>query len=118
MYFVDIAVAIVSVGFGSTHFDFCPVYSPIRVFTQNKGSLYLLLFFLHLLLVGAYVFDSVDKLLQVSNMASSGLKKMLDLLILYTLKSVSENVYLVILFFDTKINIMSYKHFWYTFNCI
>ena len=31
-------------------------------------------------------------------MASSGLKKMLDLIILYTLKSVSENVYLVILF--------------------
>ena len=38
-------------------------------------------------------FDSVDKLLPVSKMASSGLKKMLDLIILYTLKSVSENVF-------------------------
>ena len=39
-------------------------------------------------------------------MASSGLKKMLDLIILYTLKSVSENVYLIILFFDTQINVL------------
>ena len=38
-------------------------------------------------------------------MASSGLKKMLDLIILYTLKSVSENVYLLILFLDAKINV-------------
>ena len=37
-------------------------------------------------------FDLEDKLLPVSNMASSGLKKMLDFIILYTLKSVSENV--------------------------
>ena len=56
-------------------------------------------------------FDSVDKLSPVSNMVSSGLKKMLDLIILYTLESVSENVYLIILFFffDTKINVMSYN---------
>ena len=54
-------------------------------------------------------FNSVDKLLPVSNMASSGLKKMLDHIILYTLKSVSENVYLIILFFDTKTNIISYS---------
>ena len=53
-------------------------------------------------------FDFEDKLLPVSNMASSGLKKMLDFIILYTLKSISENVYPVILFFDTKTNIMSY----------
>ena len=33
-------------------------------------------------------FDLEDKLLPVSNMASSGLKKMLDLIILYTHKSV------------------------------
>ena len=38
------------------------------------------------------IFDLVDKLLPVSNMASSGLKKMLDFLILYWSKSVSENV--------------------------
>ena len=44
-------------------------------------------------------FDLEDKLLPVSNMASSGLKKMLDFIILYTLKSVSENVYPVILVF-------------------
>ena len=56
--------------------------------------------------------DLEDKLLLVSNMASSGLKKMLDFIILYTLKSVSENVYLVI-FFDTKTNIMSYDGMWY-----
>ena len=35
-------------------------------------------------------FDLEDKFLPVSNMASSGLKKMLDFIILYTLKSVSE----------------------------
>ena len=58
-------------------------------------------------------FDFEDKLLAVSNMASSGLKKMLDFIILYTLKSVSENVYLVILFIDTKTNIMSYDGMWY-----
>ena len=38
-------------------------------------------------------FDLEDKLLPVSNMASSGLEKMLDFIILCTLKSVSENVY-------------------------
>ena len=38
-------------------------------------------------------------------MASSDLKKMLDLIILYTLKSVSENVYLIIFLFDAKINV-------------
>ena len=47
-------------------------------------------------------FDSVDKLLPVSNMASSGLKKMLDLIILYTLKSVSENVFPYNFVFDAK----------------
>ena len=37
-------------------------------------------------------------------MASSGLKKVLDLIILYTLKSVSENVYLILicLLYNTK----------------
>ena len=35
-------------------------------------------------------------------MASSGLKKMLNLIILYTLKSVSENVYLIICFVMPK----------------
>ena len=54
-------------------------------------------------------FDLEDKLSPVSNMASSGLKKMLDFIILYTLKSVSENIYPVILLFDTKINFMSYN---------
>ena len=53
-------------------------------------------------------FDLEDKLSPVSNMASSGLKKMLDFIILYTLKSVSENVFPVILFFYTKTNIMLY----------
>ena len=53
-------------------------------------------------------FDLEDKLLPVSNMASSGLKKMLDFIILYTLKSISKNVYPVILFFDPKTNIMLY----------
>ena len=43
-----------------------------------------------------------DKLLSVYNMASSGLKKMLDLIILYTHKSVSENVCPVILFWTQK----------------
>ena len=38
------------------------------------------------------IFDLVDKLLPVSNMASSGLKKMFDFIILYWSKSVSENV--------------------------
>ena len=47
-------------------------------------------------------FDLEGKLLPVSNMASSGLKKMLDLIIIYTHKSVSENVCLVILLLDTK----------------
>ena len=41
-------------------------------------------------------------------MASSGLKKMLDFLILYTYKSVSENVCPVILFLDTNNKDMSY----------
>ena len=35
-------------------------------------------------------------------MASSGLKKMSDFIILYTLKSVSENVYPVIFFWTPK----------------
>ena len=52
----DVAVVVVFVGFGSTHFDFCPVYCPNGVFAHYWGSLYLLLFFLHLFLVGAYVF--------------------------------------------------------------
>ena len=38
------------------------------------------------------IFDLEDKFLPVSNMASSGLKKTLDLINLYTHKSVSENV--------------------------
>ena len=48
--------------------------------------------------------DLEDKLLPVYNVASSGLKKMLDFIILYTLKSVSENGCPVILFLDTKNN--------------
>ena len=44
------------------------------------------------------IFDSRDKLLQVYNMASSGLMKMLILTILYTHKGVSENVCPVILY--------------------
>ena len=52
-------------------------------------------------------FDLEDKLLPVSNMDSSGLKKMLDCIILYTLQSVSENVCPVILFLDTKTIILS-----------
>ena len=55
------------------------------------------------------IFDSVDKLLPVSNMASSGLKKILDLIILYTLKSVSENVFLYNFVFDAKINTLFYN---------
>ena len=57
-------------------------------------------------------FDLEDKLLPVSNMSSSGLKKIiksLKIIILYTLKIVSENIYPIILFFDTKINVMSYN---------
>ena len=42
-------------------------------------------------------------------MASSGLKKMLDLIILCTLKSVSENVYLLILFLDAKVHVLLYN---------
>ena len=41
-------------------------------------------------------------------MASSGLKKILDLIILYTLKSVSENVFLYNFAFDAKINTLFY----------
>ena len=52
-------------------------------------------------------FDLEDKLLPVSNMAFSGLKKMSDFIILYTLKSVSEKC-LSCNFSDTKTNIMSY----------
>ena len=44
------------------------------------------------------IFNSRERLLPVYNMASSGLKKMLILTILYTQKSVSENVCPVILF--------------------
>ena len=51
-------------------------------------------------------FDLVDKLLPVSNMASSGLKKMLDFTILCMPKGVSENVYLLNFVFVTKYNIM------------
>ena len=47
-------------------------------------------------------FDLEDKLLPVSKMASSGLKKMLDVIIVYTLQSVSENVCPVILFSTPK----------------
>ena len=53
-------------------------------------------------------FDLEDKLLPVSNMASSGPKKMLVFIILYTLQSILENVCPVILFLDTKTNILSY----------
>ena len=51
----------------------------------------------------------VDKLSPVSNMASSGLKKMLDFIILCMPKGVSENVYLSNSVFVTKYNIMFYK---------
>ena len=51
-------------------------------------------------------FDLVDKLSPVSNMASSGLKKMLDFIILYTPKGVSENIYLSNFVFVAKVNIM------------
>ena len=51
-------------------------------------------------------FDLEDKLSPVYNMASSGLKKMLDFIILHTLKSVSEYMCPVILFVDTKKQIM------------
>ena len=51
-------------------------------------------------------FDLQDKLLPVYSMASSGLKKMLDFMILYTLESVPENVCPVILFLDTKKQIL------------
>ena len=47
-------------------------------------------------------FDLEDKLLPVYNMASWGLKKMLDFIILYTHKRVSENMCSVILFLDTN----------------
>ena len=46
--------------------------------------------------------DLEDMLSPVSNMASSCLKKMLDIIIVYTHKSVSENVCPVILLLDTK----------------
>ena len=59
------------------------------------------------------IFDLEDKLSPVYNMASSGLKKWLDFIILYTLKSVSENVCPVILFLDTKNQILSYVGMWY-----
>ena len=59
------------------------------------------------------IFDLEDKLLPVSNMASSGLKKMLVLTILYTHKLVSEKVvlYFVIghhrlIIFHVKANVM------------
>ena len=52
----------------------------------------------------------VEKLWPVSNMAFLGLQKMLDLIILYTLKSVSEYVNLIILFFYTKINVLFCKY--------
>ena len=47
-------------------------------------------------------FKLEDKLLPVYNVASSGLKKMFDLIILYTHKSVSENVCPVTLFWTSK----------------
>ena len=42
-------------------------------------------------------------------MASSGLKKMLDFIILYSPKGVSENVYLSNFVFVAKFNIMFYN---------
>ena len=53
-----------------SHFA-CIIYC--RVFSQNRTK-----------------FNLEDKLSPVYNMASSGLKKMLDLIILYTHKSVSD----------------------------
>ena len=44
------------------------------------------------------IFDSIHKILPVYNIASSGLKKMLILTILYTHEGVSENVCPVILY--------------------
>ena len=51
-------------------------------------------------------FDLEDMLLPVSNMAFSGLKKMLGFITLYTLQSVSENVCPVFFVLDTKTNIL------------
>ena len=59
MSFVYVAVTVISVGSRSAHFSFGPVYGPFRVFALYKGSFYLLLFFLHLLLVGANMFGPV-----------------------------------------------------------
>ena len=50
-------------------------------------------------------FDLEDKISPVSNMTSSGLKKMLGFIILYRLQSVSENV-CPVFFLDTKTNIL------------
>ena len=60
------------------------------------------------------IFNSRDKLSPVYNMAYSGLKKMLILTILYPHKSVSVNVFLVILFWTPYflINLMAVFMLW------
>ena len=71
--------------------------SSVQSFTKIKMNLYTIGYFLK----NRTNFNLEDKLSPVYNMASSGLKKMLDFVILYTHKNVSENVCPVILL-DTK----------------